>query len=295
MMPDGLRIAVVVNGAGAGDAATALSADLSGRGITAAWLETTAEDPGAGQSEQAVRDGADVVVVCGGDGTVRAALDALAGTGTALAVVPAGTGNLLARNLGVPADPVGAIEVALGRGRRTIDVGYANGEAFAVMAGVGFDARVMQETPRESKDRFGSLAYVRTALAHLRDPHVRCAVSVDGEHVHDGPVATVLAANHGALQGGMELFPDWAADDGVLDLLAVSARTTTEWLRSAAGVLAGREVLDLVRRWSGSEAVVELTAPTPWEIDGDERPPTTRLEFRVDRRSLTVCVPEVIS
>lgn len=293
MSTDAIRLAVVVNAAGAGEVADALADELAGRGVESVWLETTAEDPGAGQAAQAVRDGVDVVVVCGGDGTVRAALDALSGTGAALAVVPAGTGNLLARNLGVPTgDPLGAVEVALGRGRRTIDVGYANDEAFAVMAGAGFDATVMKQTPRESKDRFGSLAYVRTALAHLRDPHARCTLTVDGERVFDGRVATVLAANHGALQGGLDLFPDSAADDGLLDLMAVSARSAGQWLRSAVGVAAGRDVPDLVQRWCGTDAVVELRQPTAWEIDGDERPPTTRLAFRVARRSLTVCVPE---
>src|SRR5690606_9623044 len=108
-----------------------------------AWLPTTEDDPGTGQAERAVRDGAAVVFACGGDGTVRACLSALAGTDTALAVLPAGTGNLLAKNLGLPLDTASAVGVATAGDRRRIDVGKVDGEVFAVAAGLGFDADLL--------------------------------------------------------------------------------------------------------------------------------------------------------
>src|SRR5687767_9661226 len=87
------------------------------------WLETTVDDPGAGQTTRAVRDGAELVFACGGDGTVMACVTALAGSDVALAVLPAGTGNLLAANLGLAGDLATGLEVVLQGGRRRIDVG----------------------------------------------------------------------------------------------------------------------------------------------------------------------------
>jgi diacylglycerol kinase (ATP) len=290
--PDELTLAVVVNPVGAEEEAAAVSEALDAAGVTASWFETTDDDPGAGQTAEAIDRGADIVAVCGGDGTVRASLEPLSGTDSALVIIPAGTGNLLARNLGIPSDPADAIAVALRNRRRTLDIGYANEEAFAVMAGAGLDAEVMEDTSRESKDRLGSLAYVKTALEHLGEPRIGCVVTVDGTRVFDGSIATILAANHGTLQGGVDLFPDSAPDDGILDFLAISARSTGEWLRSAVAVVTGGDGAELVERWSGKAGVVELAEPTPYEIDGDERAPTSRLEFRVDRQALSVCVPE---
>ena len=111
------------------------------------WWETTAEDPGAGQARQAVEAGAEVVFACGGDGTVRSCIDGLAGGPAARAVLPAGTGNLLATNLGLPQDAEAGVQVVLDAGRRRIDVGEVDGTAFAVMAGMGFDADC-SATPR---------------------------------------------------------------------------------------------------------------------------------------------------
>lgn len=99
------------------------------------WLETTVDDPGAGQATRAVRDGAELVLACGGDGTVMACVTALAGSDVALAVLPAGTGNLLAANLGLAGDLATGLEVVLQGGRRRIDVGAVGRQSFAVMAG----------------------------------------------------------------------------------------------------------------------------------------------------------------
>ena len=142
--------------------------------------ETTADDPGPGQTATAVDAGAGVVVACGGDGTVRACLDGLSGAETALGIVPLGTGNLLAANLGLPA----GLEAAGGVGdgeRRKIDLGRINGEAFAVMAGSGFDAEMIADANDELKSRIGTAAYVLSAAKHLRSRLVRTTIEIDGE------------------------------------------------------------------------------------------------------------------
>ncbi len=288
-------LAVVVNPVGAADQAEIVAGRVQEWGADVLWFETTEDDPGAGQAQEAIDKGADVIAVCGGDGTVRSCVESLAGTDRALAVIPAGTGNLLARNLNIPTDPAAALEVALGAGRRRIDVGYANGEAFAVMAGAGLDAAIMRDTSREAKDRFGSLAYVKTALEHLRDPRVRCIATVAGRPVFSGPIASVLAANHGRLQAGVDLFPGSAPDDGSLDLMVLRATSISGWIESALAIATDREPPELIKRWSGGTADITFATATPYEIDGEERPPTGRLTFRIDHQALTVCVPEEMS
>src|SRR3984885_7668561 len=117
------------------------------------WRETTPEDPGRGQAEAAVSAGVDLVIACGGDGTVTACAEGVAGTGVPLAVIPLGTGNLLARNVGLPMGLEEALEVALGGVQRPIDAGRVNGSLFVVMAGLGLDARMLDDTSEPLKKR----------------------------------------------------------------------------------------------------------------------------------------------
>ncbi len=285
-------IAVVANPVGGEEEREGLTATLQAHGLEVTWLDTTEDDPGVGQTRRAAEQGAGVVIACGGDGTVRACIEGLIGTETALAIVPAGTGNLLVRNLGIGDDPADIVDVIRTGRRRRIDVGFANGEAFAVMAGAGLDAAVMRDTSRRAKDVMGSLAYVITGLSHLRDDTVRCSIDLDDREVFRGDVATVLAANLGSLQAGVELFPEADAADGALDFMAINASTVGSWLRSAAAVLTRREVPQLVERWTGSNATLRFAVPTPYQLDGEERPATDRLVIETRSRAVTVCVPK---
>ncbi len=140
------------------------------------WIETTEEDPGVGQARQAVEAGADVVMVCGGDGTVRSAAQVLAGSGVTMGLLPAGTGNLLARNMDMTLDDLsGAARVALTGDDRPIDVGWMkvdSGEeqVFLVMAGMGFDAEIMANAPEALKAKVGSGGLRRRGSAALQRP-----------------------------------------------------------------------------------------------------------------------------
>lgn len=285
-------VAVVANPVGAEEQSQDLRQALADLKVDAAWFETTEDDPGVGQTQRCIDDGADIVIACGGDGTVRACIESAAGTDTALAVVPAGTGNLLARNLGVTDDPASALDIALNGSRRTIDVGYVNDEAFAIMAGAGLDAVIMRETSRRAKDRLGSLAYVKTAFQHLDDDPTPCIVSVDGEPVFSGPASTVLAGNQGKLQGGIDVFPESDPADGRLDLLAAKAHDLGSWARAAAAVLTKRQPADLIERWTARTADVTFARPLPYQLDGEDRPSAMRLHFTIRPHHLTVCVPK---
>ncbi len=285
-------VAVIVNPVTADAEASAAKEVLAARNIDVAWLETTEDDPGVGQARSAVERGCGVVIAVGGDGTVRACIEALSGTRVALGIVPAGTGNLLARNLGIPEDPQDALQVALGAGRKTIDVGRANGEAFAVMAGAGVDAAIMRDTSREAKNTFGVLAYITTALGHITDERRRVVATVDDGPVFAGPAATVLAANFSKLQGGIDLAPDSDPSDGRLDFVAVRGASLWDWLRTGIAVLRKSKAPQSISRWSGTSANLQFGKATPYELDGDERPAVTNISISVEPAALTVCVPE---
>lgn len=251
-------------------------------------VETTADDPGAGQAAAAVEAGATMVVACGGDGTVRACLGPLAGTATALGIVPLGTGNLLASNLNV--DP--GLRAASGAGRgpdRTIDLGWVNGEAFSVMAGSGFDALMIRDANDTIKSRFGTVAYVLSGAKNLRADLVHTKVTVDDDVWFDGRTTMVLVGNFGKISGGLEVFPDAEPDDGRLDIAVMSASTLREWASIVWRLLRRREQrFDLARRTQGRRIVVEHDEPRTYQLDGEDREPAERLEFEIEPGAITV-------
>ncbi|PZS38705.1 MAG: hypothetical protein DLM62_12310, partial [Pseudonocardiales bacterium] len=211
------------------------------------WLPTSVEDPGGGQARIALAAGADVVLACGGDGTIRHVAQVLAGSGTALGLLPMGTGNLLARNLAIVLDDIAqATRIALSGSNRAIDIGRvfiderAEEQVFLVMAGVGFDAAIMAGAPHELKSRLGSLAYFVSGMRALRDPTARITLAVDGRIVPPHQVRTVVVGNCGKLIAGLVLMPAAKVDDGLLDVVSIGPRDIFGWLAVTARVLTRR-------------------------------------------------------
>ena len=182
---------------------------------------------------------AELIFVWGGDGMVQRCVDVLAGTEATLAIIPAGTANLLATNLGIPKDIEEAVDIGLAGNERRIDVGRLNGECFAVMAGAGFDAQMIGDADGGLKDRFGRLAYVWTGAKHLREKPFRAKIRVDGARWYDGEASCILLGNVGKLFGGVEAFEDAHPDDGVLELGVVSADGVREWAGTIARAVVG--------------------------------------------------------
>jgi diacylglycerol kinase family enzyme len=272
---------------------------------------------------EALRRNASVVLAAGGDGTVRAVAQGLAGSEVPLAVVPGGTGNLLARNLDLPDDPETAIRCALDGPRRRVDVGVltplgphghsstggpAGGPAvgpgggsagdgpepttFAVMAGIGLDAAMMAFTPEGLKAKVGWPAYLVGVVRALRRPAMTVELTVD-----DGPprrqrVRMVLVGNVGRLQAGLELMPDARPDDGRLDLCVLAPRGVSGWLTALAATATSSPAHrfgDPVQVLPVRRLTVRSRRPRPCQLDGD--PIGDRAAFTVEVRpgALLLC------
>ena len=255
------------------------------------WFETVPADPGAGQTRRALDESVDVVLVAGGDGTVAQAVGVLAETQVALALLPVGTGNLLARNLGLPLDLGEALDQAAGSGRDDIDVLQADGRYFTVMAGLGFDATMMRETGDADKTRFGWLAYLGGGFRALRrTPRRRYAISVDGRpHVRITALA-VMIGNVGQLQGGMDVLPDADPRDGLLDVIVLAPRTWRDTLGLVARIARGHlRTSPRTTMFQGRTATVSVDKPVAAEFDGDYAGEISELTVTVLPKALRLC------
>jgi YegS/Rv2252/BmrU family lipid kinase len=254
------------------------------------WLETTADDPGEGQARQAALAGVDLVLGTGGDGTITACAAGLAGTGVPLGIIPAGTGNLLARNLGLPMDLDEALQVALTGTDRLVDVGIANGRTFVAMAGLGLDAMMLSSTSESAKRRFGWPAYVLSALRHLRDRPIRLTIETDGGRQVRRQTAGIIVGNVGWLQGGLPLLPDAQPDDGLLHLIVLPASGLAGWLALALHLL-GRRKTGRVLRASFTRLRVLADREHMWEVDGEVIGRTRDLSITLHEDKLVLRVP----
>jgi len=291
----GGRAAVVVNPTKFGDLAKfrdAVCAGMAEHGWDdPLWLETTAGDPGRGMAAKAAAEQVDLVLACGGDGTVIACAEGLAGCRIPLAVIPAGTGNLLARNLGLPLGLDAALVVALTGDDMPLDMGSANGKPFVVMAGVGLDAKMLESASESLKKRVGWPAYVLAALRHLRDRPMRVRLRADGGPPLRRRAGGVIVGNVGRLQGGMSLLPDAKPDDGLLDVAVLTARGWTGWLALAAQLLLRRGATGRVTRLTCRELRIDLDRPQSWELDGEVMGSTRQLVINVQAGQLLLRRP----
>jgi diacylglycerol kinase family enzyme len=290
-----LRSAVVVN--------PAKQTDLDGlrRTVTEAlaavgwpeplWYATTVDDPGRGQTREAIEAGAQVVLVCGGDGTILSCVASLVDTDVAMAVLPCGTGNLLAANLGLSTELAAGIQVALEQGRRQIDVGAFEDRYFTVMAGMGFDAQMLDATSETTKARIGWPAYVMGALRHLRDRPMRVSIRIDGRPPVRRRARSVLVANVGRLQGGVRLLAEAEPDDGLLDVAVLTPRTLGHWASLGWAVVRRRRRVPGMEVFRGRRVQITSNRAQPRELDGDVIEPGRALHVEVKPKSLWLCVP----
>ena len=293
-------VAVVAHGRkqlrGAGP--EALRAALADEGVTEPlWFEVKKSRKAPKKAKRALREGAELVLVWGGDGMVQRCVDAVAGSGVPVGLLPAGTANLLASDLGIPQDLRPALRTALHGRPRTLDVGRLDvgkdRQHFAVMAGVGFDAALVGGADRRAKARLGRLAYVRSGLKGVSGPTVEAKVTVDGHVWYRGPASCVLFGNVGRITGGIPAFDDAEPDDGLLEVGVATASGALQWARTLGRMALGRsERSPFVRITRGRKIQVSLGAPLPVELDGGARGEVRELTARIVPGALTVLVPE---
>ncbi len=256
------------------------------------WLETTRDDPGTGQAEKALANDAEVVFVSGGDGTVMACAGVLAGTGVALAVLPAGTGNLLARNFDIPRDVRAAVAMAAQHNVRQIDVGRLGDQRFVIMAGMGFDAQMLADAPEQLKAKVGWPAYVVSATRHLLEPRRAFTLVLDGGEPVRRHGRGVLVGNVGRLQGGLPVLPAAVPDDGVLDVAIIRTKGLLSWALLAAAVVLRRDSRRL-ETFQARTIDVTCDEKVPTEVDGELLDARDRLQISVLPGALTLLVPAV--
>jgi diacylglycerol kinase (ATP) len=271
----------------------ALRASLDAAGVVdPLWYEVPKSRKAPKQARKALAAGAELVLVWGGDGMVQRSVDALAGKDVPVGLLPAGTANLLATNLGVPIDLDQAVEIALHGDERRLDLGRLDDEHFAVMAGAGFDATVVGGPDREQKDRLGRLAYVQSGLRGLREPTVQARVKVDGELWYRGPASCVLFGNVGRIAGGIPAFDDADPTDGKIEVGVTTATGALQWARTLGRLALGRsEKSPFVRMTRGRKVSVKLDGKLPVELDGGDRAPARSFTVRVVPDAIRIRVP----
>ena len=242
--------------------------------------------------EELLKDGVELLFVWGGDGTVQRVIDAAAGAPVTLAIVPAGTANLFATNLGIPKDLEEAVAIGLDGSKRQLDVGRINGEHFGVMAGTGLDALMIRDADAGLKDTIGRFAYVWTGAKNVEGSAVEMRVEVDGKAWFEGEASCLLIGNVGEVIGGISAFPDARPDDGLLDIGVVTASGALDWVRTLGRAAVGDAASSpFVETTTGRRFDVRLSKAIPYELDGGARKKTKRLKCKVKAASVTVCVP----
>jgi len=260
------------------------------------WLETTEDDPGHTMTAHALSAGVNRVIGAGGDGTVRVVAHELANSGIPMGIVAAGTANLLARNLELPMAEAEAIEVALGQQIRAIDliqltVDDRDPEHFAVMAGMGMDAVIMDEVDPGLKAKIGSAAYFLTIGKAMGRLPMKLHIRMDEHHRHRRRAMICVIGNVGVLAGNITLMPDAKPDDGVLDVYVASPHRLTHWIRVFVRLLLRRRHSeDQVDQWRGRRVEVVLEEEDNYQLDGDVAGTCRRLVAEIAPGALQVCV-----
>lgn len=280
------------------------------------WFETSKEDPGQGVTRAALDAGATMVIAAGGDGTVRAVAEVVHESDAALALLPSGTGNLLARNLNLTLDNLGhSISTAFSGTDRPVDIcrieirhedGSLSTHAFLVMAGLGLDAKMLASTNEELKAKIGWLAYVGAIITALRDRNqLRLRYSLDGGSPQSVRAHTVIVGNTGTLTANVLLLPEAVIDDGEFEMVLLRPEGFVHWVQIIVKVLwengvlrrtlLGRRMItkevDALNYVKGREVTVKLSRPEEIELDGDGFGTATAFKARVLPGGLRVRVP----
>ena len=279
---------IILNPAAKGDQARK-TADRMTKLVPEARIFLT-ENPGDGErlAKEAVAQGFQIIVAAGGDGTVNEVLNGIDPAKCALGILPVGTMNVLALELGISPDLERALAVIRNGRRRKVDLGYANGRRFLQLAGVGLDAEVVRKTHPEAKRAWGPWSYLLTVAQVTVAPAPHLRVKTAGQEFHG---AMVLIGNGRHYGGPFRFFPKADMADGKLDVCIFPKSGPLDLLWYLQGVLiGGPESLPEVKYLQVPELTVEADKKVALEVDG-EYGGETPVTFRLEKKGVEVIVP----
>ena len=271
--------------------------ELGARGLSADVHLTKHGGHASQLAERSAAAAADLVIVWGGDGTVNETGSGLAGSGTPLGLIPAGSGNGLAAALRVPFDPKRAIAVALGERTLAVDVGRANGKAFFNVAGIGFDAHVAMLFTQRRRGRGGKLPYVwigvRQGFTYAGKEYQVTFDSGSGPAAPAAVRALLIAFANGSEYGmGMQIAPNARLDDGLLEACIVLDRPVlSRFLHARHLASGGIDRAPALIRESVRGATVEADGEIAYHLDGELAVAAGKIDLSLDRGALKVKVP----
>jgi diacylglycerol kinase family enzyme len=288
--------AFVVNGTrmrGRGDLPGLIAAAARAHGWPAPLvLATTASDPGGGPTRAALAAGVTLVVAVGGDGTVRACAQELAGTDVPLAIVPTGSANLIAQTMGVPRRLRAAVGVSFSGVDRRIDLVGVDDMIGAAMAGIGLDAAVVGATRDQLKRRAGWPAYAAASLGKLLTEPTEFTIRLDAGPLLVRRARSVFVGNCGILPGGFPILPAARPDDGILDVGVLAPDGPAGWVSVGYRAISGsRRDDERLVRYRARAVEVSAARPLPRQVDGEIIPVGDRLSVRVLPGALLVRAP----
>ena len=265
---------------------------LARHGDAGAVHLTKAAGHGVELARQALADGCSPIVAWGGDGTINEVASQLAGSGTPFGIVRAGSGNGMARELGIPADAERAIDVALGNRQRVVDHGDIDGHPFLNLAGIGFDAAMARVFNDLGGERRGPLRYaVQVFRAAFGYEAVRYVIESAGRRL-EVDALLVAIANLAQYGSNVVIAPDARPDDGLLDVVIVEQRGVLGRLGLAPRIF-DRTIHKApgVTVLKAAEVTVSCATPIAFHVDGEPRGGGTTVRARIHPGSLIVRVP----
>lgn len=271
-----------------------ISEALHEHGYTCQFIATSREVGAKEKAEEALAQGADLLVVSGGDGTVMEAMSALVGKDIPIAVLPAGTGNLLSINLGIPMTVPEAVHVALSGCKYALDLARTgDGKYFAIMGGLGMDAQMIKDADRTAKDKLGKFAYLWAALKNLPRRRAYVDIILDDKPPFRRRVKSVLLANMGKITGGLEAMPTASPDDGLLDVGILKAANLGNWVHLMGNALLGRAQDDpSLEVHQARKVTLKPRNPQPVQFDGEDAGTTQHLTVEMVPKAVQVLIPE---
>ncbi|AGW84646.1 hypothetical protein BLAC_02125 [Bifidobacterium animalis subsp. lactis ATCC 27673] len=316
---DAVHYAFVINPSKptAGETRAFIERFCANRGIAdIMFIETQLDKDGRACALEALEQGADVVIAVGGDGTVRTVASAMGGTNHAMGIIPIGTGNLFARNMNIPVgDLEAAMLIAISHGSYKVDIGRLqlldhpeedHAHAFLIIAGIGFDAVMIDDTDPKLKKNISWLAYFVAGAKHLFAPKYHASVVLTGangdQHVReDVEFRTFMSGNCGEIPV-FSLMPDASFNDGLLDFEVIDTNGgIIGWMNLFGDVVhqtitrkaqqSPLSVHSTIDQVQGVSAELQLEKPVPAQVDGDMLKPTRHIRFSVDHNALIVRAP----